>query len=160
MGVVTVPGKWIMFNKKLAEIIGYSKEELQNKSFEDITYLEDLDNDKQLLLDLVNKKIDTYSIQKRYVHKKGHLVYCTLNVSALQNKKGEVVSLIGQVVDITSEIKSKQALKESLNNLETLLDATTHVSIIETNLNGIATKFNKPIILKLKVLMYLYTKQN
>ncbi len=143
MGVVSIEGEWLMTNKNLSQIIGYSKEELLQLKSKDITHKDDLYNDTELLRELISKKRESYSVKKRYIHKNGKIVYCYLNVSLLTDKNGKPTSIIGQVVDITESVKSEKILKDTLNDLQNLLNATTHVSIIETDLNGIARKFNK-----------------
>ncbi|MEH6405742.1 MAG: PAS domain S-box protein, partial [Leeuwenhoekiella sp.] len=143
MGVVNLSGDWLMVNKNLSQIIGYSKEELLNLNFKDITHKDDLHNDVTLLKELVLHTRESYNIEKRYIHKNGKIVYCSLNVSAIIDENGKTVSLIGQVVDMSESIKAQRALKASLNELQSILNATTQVSIIETDLNGIIRKFNK-----------------
>jgi len=143
MGVVSIQGEWLMINKNLSQMIGYSKEELLQLRSKDITHKDDLYNDTELLLELINQERETYSVKKRYIHKNGEIVHCFLNVSLITDKYGIPTSVIGQVVDMTESIKSEQVLQNTLNDLQSLLAATTHVSIIETDLNGIARKFNK-----------------
>ncbi|MDO7173265.1 PAS domain S-box protein [Mariniflexile sp. AS56] len=143
MGVVSITGEWLMVNKNLSQMIGYSKKELLLLRSKDITHEDDLYNDTEFLKELISQKRESYSIKKRYIHKSGKIVYCYLNVSLLTDKYGKPTSLIGQVVDMTESIKSERVLQNTLNDLQSLLAATTHVSIIETDLNGIARKFNK-----------------
>ncbi|WP_142786339.1 PAS domain-containing hybrid sensor histidine kinase/response regulator [Changchengzhania lutea] len=143
MGVVSINGEWLMVNKNLSQMIGYSKEELLQLRSKDITHRDDLYNDTEFLRELINQERESYGINKRYIHKNGKIVYGFLNVSLLRDKYGKPTSLIGQVVDMTESVKSERVLKNTLNDLQNLLAATTHVSIIETDLNGIARKFNK-----------------
>jgi PAS domain S-box-containing protein len=143
MGVIDLDGNWLMVNKNLSQMIGYSKKELLKLRFRDIIHPKDLSNDTQLLGELINKQRESYSIQKRYIHKNGKIVYGYLNASALTDENGNITSLIGQVTDMTESIRSQRALKRTLNDLQNLLAATTQVSIIETDLKGIARKFNR-----------------
>ena len=143
MGVIGLDRQWIMYNNNLANMIGYSKEEFANLRFKDITYPEDYKNDSHLLEQLIKGEIDNYSIEKRYVHKDGHIVYCHFHVAGMYNEEGKVTSLIGQVVDMTETIIGRKALQQSLSDLQGLLDATTQVSIIETDLDLTIRKFNK-----------------
>ncbi|GAA4282468.1 PAS domain S-box protein [Gaetbulibacter aestuarii] len=143
MGVVTLDREWQMANKKLANIVGYTVEEFMELRFSEVTHPDDLKNDAEYLAEMLENKRDYYSVQKRYIHKNGQIVYGLLNVSCVRDEHGNISSLIGHVVDLTQQIKADQALKRSFNELQSLLNATTHVSIIETDLNGYARKFNK-----------------
>ena len=143
MAVVDLHGDWVMINKNLAQMVGYTSDELLDLSLEEITHPDDRANDVALFTDILNKKMDSYRIEKRYIHKNGRLVHCFLTVSALYDENGHINSLIGQVVDMTENIKDKKELQRSLRDLQVVLDATSEVVIIETDLNHIIRKFNK-----------------
>lgn len=143
MGVVSREGIWQMVNQNLASIFGYTKEEFIHKKSSELTHAEDLRKDSDMLKSLLEKKIESYSVEKRFIHKSGKTVYGLLSVSAVSDDEGNTLYLIGQVSDLTQRITSEKALEKSLNELESLMDATTHVSIIQTDLNGIVVKFNK-----------------
>ncbi|PHR98274.1 MAG: hybrid sensor histidine kinase/response regulator [Leeuwenhoekiella sp.] len=143
MAVVDLHGDWVLVNNNLAQMVGYTQEELWELSLAQITHEEDRDNDIKFFSEILNKKIDSYQIEKRYVHKNGQLVHCFLTVSALYDENGHISSLIGQVVDMTENIKAKKELQRSLNDMQVLLDATSEVIIIETDLNHVIRKFNK-----------------
>ncbi len=143
MGVVNLDGVWEMANKNLSKIIGLSREELMKSDFASITHPDDVHNDAELLKELIKGERESFSIGKRYIHKNGKIVHCILNVSSLKDENGYTHSLIGQIVDISDTVKSQKALQRSLKDLQSLLDATTQVSIIETDLKGSIKKFNK-----------------
>ncbi|WP_300441855.1 PAS domain S-box protein [Christiangramia sp.] len=143
MGVVSLEGEWQMVNQNLASIFGYTKEEFINKTSRELTHEDDLKKDSSNLRSLLNREIDTYSVEKRFIHKNGKTIFGILNVSTIVDDDGAPRYLIGQVNDITKRILFEQALQRSLNDLQSLMDATTHVSIIETDLHGIVQKFNK-----------------
>ncbi|SHI42247.1 PAS/PAC sensor hybrid histidine kinase [Arenibacter nanhaiticus] len=143
MGVIGLDREWVMFNNKLAEIIGYSKAEFRGVRFRDIIHPDDYKNDSHLIEQLVKGEIENYSIEKRYIHKNGHIVYCHFHVAGIYDEQEKVTSLIGQVVDMTETILGRKALQRSLNDLQGLLNATTQISIIETDLNLTVKKFNK-----------------
>ncbi|GGW22373.1 PAS domain-containing hybrid sensor histidine kinase/response regulator [Arenibacter certesii] len=143
MGVIGLDRKWVMFNNKLAEMIGYSKEEFTKLRFRDIIHPEDLTNDRHLIKKLIKGDIEKYSVEKRYIHKNGDIVHCHFHVAGIYDEEENVISLIGEVVDMTENILNQKALERSLNELKALMNATTQISIIETDLNLSIRKFNK-----------------
>jgi len=66
VGMVHVSRKGFVVrsNQKLCDILGYSKEELSGKNICDLTHLEDLDTDLRLMAQLIEGRIDHYSIEK------------------------------------------------------------------------------------------------
>ena len=143
MALVDLHGKWRNVNNNLAQMLGYTKEEILKLSYEEVTHPEDRENDLNKFKRIIKNEIDSYQTEKRYIHKNGNVVHCYLTVSGLKNENGHVSSLIGQVVDMTDEINAKKALEESLLDLQAVLDSTTQVIIIETDLNHVIQKFNK-----------------
>ncbi|HCW64793.1 MAG: PAS domain S-box protein [Leeuwenhoekiella sp.] len=143
MALVDLHGRWRSVNHNLAQMIGYTREELLQKSLSEITHPDDRENDAQLFSKIITKELTNYQIEKRYLHKNGSVVHCFLTVSGLFDEHGNVRSLIGQVVDMTDEIHAKRALQESLNEMRVILDSTTQVIIVETDLDHVIKKFNK-----------------
>ncbi|HBT09971.1 MAG TPA: hybrid sensor histidine kinase/response regulator, partial [Leeuwenhoekiella sp.] len=66
-----------------------------------------------------------------------------LNVSVVTDEQGTPLYLIGQISDLSKRVKAEQALQKSLTEFQQLMNATTKVSIMETNLDGIIQKFNR-----------------
>ncbi|TRZ44335.1 PAS domain S-box protein [Robertkochia solimangrovi] len=143
MALVSLEGRWLMVNNALGKMFGVSKEELLHRSMESLTHPEDANLDEVFIQELLDDSRQSYSIQKRYLHKDGSVIYGLLNVSLIRDHDGSPLYYIGQINDISRRVRSQEELQNSLSELQGLLNATTHVSIIETDLNGIARKFNK-----------------
>jgi PAS domain S-box-containing protein len=143
MAMVTLKGRLLKVNRNLAQTIGYSQEELLDRNFQEVTHPEDSETDLEFLNELVEHKRETYQIEKRYIHKNGSVIYGLLNVSLLRDSAGQPLYFVAQINDVTKNRAAKEALKQSLGELQSIMDATTQVIIIETDLNGIVQKFNK-----------------
>ncbi|RYJ40430.1 PAS domain-containing hybrid sensor histidine kinase/response regulator [Flavobacterium beibuense] len=143
MAMVGLDGTWLMVNKSLCNILGYTKDEFVKLTFQQITYKTDLDADLRLLHETLEGKRDTYSMEKRYLHKDGSIVYGLLNVSLIRDEENTPLYFISQINDITKRVKAKQELEASLKELQDLMNATTQVAIIEADTTGIVKKYNK-----------------
>ncbi|WP_419213461.1 PAS domain S-box protein [Maribacter sp. X9] len=143
MGVINLDGEWVMVNRNLLKMLGYSKQEFLKLNIKDIIHPEDHKNKTLFTNRFINKKIDYYSSEKRFLKKDGATVHCYLHVAAIHNTDRNDTTLICQIVDMSEQIKAKNDLKHSLDDLQGLLDATTQVLIIETDLNHVIKKFNK-----------------
>ncbi|MFD2101262.1 PAS domain S-box protein [Flagellimonas iocasae] len=119
MALVAKDGKFMDVNSSLCHSLGYSKDELLNLTFQDITHPEDLEIDLSFLNELVQGMRETYQIEKRYFDKGGQLVHVILTVTASRNIEGEISHFISQIVDISSRIKTE-------NKLKGLLELTTN----------------------------------
>ncbi|MCK0147464.1 PAS domain S-box protein [Arenibacter sp. F26102] len=114
MALVAKDGSWIDVNDSLCISLGYTRKELLKLTFQDITHPHDIDNDLNHLQPLLDGKGDSYQIEKRYIHKEGHIVYVVLTVTAVKDIEGNLSHFISQVMDISSKIESKKKSEELL----------------------------------------------
>lgn len=109
MAIVSTEGRWIEVNQEICRIVGYTREELLARDFQSITHPEDLERDVASVQRMLARKIQMHAIEKRYLHKDGHPVWCQLNVSLVWNPDGTPRHFISQIQDITQR---KQAEAE------------------------------------------------
>ena len=115
MALVSPDGKWLRVNKALCAFLGYSEGELLVADFQTITHADDLDKDLSLVMDVLEGRIATYQMEKRYLRKDGSVVWALLSVSLSRDADGEPICFISQVQDI-NEMKLRQ-MEESMNAL-------------------------------------------
>ena len=101
MAHVAPDGRWLRINGKLAEIVGYRREELLSLTFQDVTHPDNLEKDLEHVRRMLLGEIETYSMEKRYVRKDGRRVWVELTVSALRSGSGSLVCFVSVVEDIT-----------------------------------------------------------
>ncbi|KAM3099495.1 PAS domain S-box protein [Phormidesmis sp. 146-12] len=104
---VGLDGQWLRVNQKLCEIVGYSRQELLQKTFQEITYAADLEIDLAYFHQMLAGTIKTYAIEKRYIHKNGSLVWIHLTVSLVRDADDTPKYFISVVEDITSRKQSE-----------------------------------------------------
>ncbi|MGM0375303.1 MAG: PAS domain S-box protein [Bacteroidota bacterium] len=102
-------GNLLLANEKLAQITGYSLNELKTMSFLDVTHPEDVKDDEELFGQLINGEIDSYDLMKRYIRKDGQEVWGELKVSTVCDDEGNKL-VIGMVEDRTEEKKAREEL--------------------------------------------------
>ena len=117
---VALDGKWLKVNQKLCQIVGYTKEELLQKTFQDITYPDDLNTDLNYVRQIFAGEIQTYSMEKRYVHKNGECIWINLTVSLVKNSDGEPDYLISVIEDISDRKNLELSLQKTFKRLSNL----------------------------------------
>lgn len=127
-------GRWIRVNRRVCGLVGYSNDELARKSFQEITHPEDLDSDVWHVRRLLAGDAESYSIEKRYLHKKGSVVWGNLTVSVARDAAGKVEYFIAVVVDITERKAQQLALERSEARLRRIF-ASNVVGMIRWDLD-------------------------
>ena len=122
MALISAEGKWKEVNEALCSIIGYSHAELSALTFQDINHWVDLETDLKLLNELIEEKRQSYQMEKRYVHKDGHIVWVFLAVSMVKDQYEKIVHFISQIQDITEQKLAEKALLAKRKLLKTIID--------------------------------------
>lgn len=115
-------GRWLMVNRKLCEIVGYSQKELVGMSFQEITHPEDLIADKELARRMMARELDEKTREKRYRHKNGYYIWVNLTSSLVRDENGKPKYYSTVVEDISR----RKQIEEELLHLASH-DALTHL---------------------------------
>ena len=110
---LALDGRWLRVNPKLCEILGYSREEMLQRRFQDITHPDDLQANLELGRQLIPGKIGSYSLEKRYVRNDGGIVWCNLTVALARDDDGQPNFFIAVIEDITDRKLAEDALRKS-----------------------------------------------
>lgn len=119
LALVSPTGRWLRVNEALCQIVGYTEKELLETTFQTITHPEDLETDLGLLAQTLRGEIGTYQIDKRYIHRRGHLVWIRLDVSLHRDATtGQPRHFISQVQDITEQRRAEAQLHQAKEEAE------------------------------------------
>jgi PAS domain S-box-containing protein len=108
---VAPDGRWLRVNGKLCQIVGYRREELTQKTFQDITEAADLATELQYVRQMLAGEIQSYSMEKRYLRKDGEAVWVNLTAALVREASGEPKYFVSVVEDISERKKLEEALR-------------------------------------------------
>lgn len=115
---VGLAGQWLRVNRKLCEIVGYSPEELTQKTFQDITHEPDLAQDLEHVRQLLAGECQTYAMEKRYIHAQGHLIWIKLTASLVRDQAQSPQYFIAVIEDIEARKQAELSLRQSEARLQ------------------------------------------
>ncbi len=113
IALVAPDGRWIKVNRALCELLGYTPEELQAKTFQEVTHPDDLQIDLNYVRQMLAGEILSYQMEKRYFKKSGRLVWIWLSVSLVRDSEGQPLYFISQIQDITERKRAEEELKHA-----------------------------------------------
>ena len=106
-------GRWLLLNDRFCEFLGYSEEELRDKTFLDITHPDDRDASLAAVRRLLSGECSSWQIEKRYIRKNGTAVWARLFTSLVRDQLNEPQYFISIVEDITEQKLAEERLRDS-----------------------------------------------
>lgn len=116
-------GRWLRVNRKICDIVGYTREELLDTTFCCITHPDDVQRDLGYVERMLSGQIQTYSCEKRYRHKNGAIVWVNVTVSLVRDAAGQPKYFISAIEDIGDRKRVEASLRESEERFRTLADS-------------------------------------
>ena len=133
MAVTSVDKRWLEVNDRLCEILGYSREELAQKTGPHLTYPDDVEPNLRLFNPLLAGEIEHFTLNKRYLKKDGSIVHATIHTRAFRKDDGTIDHIVTLVEDITARKQAEEALRRSEERLR-LAQQVARVGTFEWNI--------------------------
>ena len=114
-------GSFVFCNKRLADLFGYSLEEMQTKSIQSIVHPADLDR----VLKMHHGRIQGRKVPSKYefmgIKRNGDLMYLEIDAIALK-EGGKIIGTRSYIWDITQRKKAEEAIRSSEERLKLLFE--------------------------------------
>jgi two-component system cell cycle sensor histidine kinase/response regulator CckA len=112
MALSALDGSFVQVNDRLAEMLGYSVEELMRMKIVAITHPEDIGDDLEFTSQFRDGTRDEYEREKRYIRKDGSIMWGHLSASLIRGYDGAPTHVVAHVQDVTKQ-KEASLLFES-----------------------------------------------
>jgi two-component system, cell cycle sensor histidine kinase and response regulator CckA len=103
MALTTLDGTFVQVNDRLAEMLGYSVQELTRLGVRGITHPRDIEEDMAYAEQMRSREIDSYQREKRYLCKDGSVLWAELTVSLVRGYDDTPTHVVSHVQDITAQ---------------------------------------------------------
>ena len=123
-------GQFVRINQAYCNIVGYTNEEMLCANFQSITHPDDLQNDLDNMRLLLAGAIRTFTMEKRYYHKDGSIVWVNLTVSPMWHVGAEPDYHIAVVEDITERKRVEEKLRESEARFRSLFESSNAIMML------------------------------
>ena len=139
---VSIDGTFLHVNEQLCHIMGYSKEELMSRTFMDITHEENLEISLEYRRLLLEGKIENFTMEKKYRHKNGSIIFANLTSSLVRNSEGEPNYFVSVFQDITERRLTELKVELQAAKLNAIIESSSHlIWTVDSRIK--LTSFNK-----------------
>jgi PAS domain S-box-containing protein len=137
MIVATPDLRVVRVNRALCEMLGYTEDELLASNFWHLTHPEDIEPNRTLMQRALAGEFETYALERRYVHKDGHVIWGHLHGSLARDEAGIPRYFVSQIQDITE----RMAADDVRGRLAAIV-ASAEDAVISSALDGAITSWN------------------
>jgi PAS domain S-box-containing protein len=109
-------------NAAMIAMTGYSPDEFFQKSGAELSYSEDANIGIQELKDVLDGKLNTYQIEKRYIRKDGQIYWVRLTNSVVRTPDGKPEYFVTMVEDINERKHATEELRKSQARFQAIFD--------------------------------------
>ncbi len=133
-------GNQVFMNNAGYRILEVSPEEVLGRQWSIWIHPEDMEKSYKKFMEMIEKGVDIFSFENRYVSKSGKVINLLHNIRVLRNEKGEIIGTQGIARDITERKRVEESLKLFSEAVEGAPDG---VQIVD--LDGYITYSNRAV---------------
>ena len=115
-------GKITRTNNYFCQMTGYTAQELESMTAADLTYPDDISDSRDKIKQLYTGKIDSFTIEKRYLRKDGSNFWATTAVTLIQNPVEDSPRCLAVVQDIRDRKAAELALQDSQTRFQRMTE--------------------------------------
>ncbi len=112
----------IAINDAFIKMTGYSREESTHLSGADLTYPPDASIGEKERQAVIENELDVYQIEKRYMHKDGHIFWVRITTSVVREADGAAKYMLSMTEDIDERKRKNEELRESEARFRSMFD--------------------------------------
>ncbi|MGZ3845028.1 MAG: PAS domain S-box protein [Flavisolibacter sp.] len=122
MALVLPGGSFQRVNKELCKMLGYTEAELLATTFQQITHPGDLNEDVDYHARTLNNEMNSFQVEKRYIHRNGSTVWAHVSVSLVRDTDGRPLFFVSQVEDIGERKRQEAIILHEKNLSDTMIN--------------------------------------
>jgi len=115
-------GRWLRFNNRTHEALGYTRREMEGKSWQDFVHPEDVAERQAQFAKIYRGEIDSLSGVSRYRHKNGSTLYVQATLACARLPDGRPEFYLATGIDITQKTESDRVLALRAGLLEKMAE--------------------------------------
>ncbi|AFY37917.1 multi-sensor signal transduction histidine kinase [[Leptolyngbya] sp. PCC 7376] len=119
---IALEGNFLLINQAFCNMLGYEQAEIQQFHWFELTHPDDLENCFALMDQMFRGDITNMILEKRYIHKQGHLVWVKVIISFIYDVAGKPESILTLLEDISAYKAATTELAHTQNRYEDLVN--------------------------------------
>ncbi|MBP7687137.1 MAG: PAS domain S-box protein [Thermoflexales bacterium] len=134
--LVSTTGQFLQVNSALCQMLAYSAEELQAKTFSEVTHPADVALGQDYFRRTLAGELDSVSFEKRYLRRDGTPIWVIVSSSLIRDAQGQPSHFISEMQDISERKLAELALRDSEEKYRQLFELESDALFLIDNSTG------------------------
>ena len=126
MALFNTDGEYVRVNGALCTLLGRPEAELLGRRDQEFTHPDDRQADLDAAFHILEGRMQTHQVEKRFLHPDGSEVCVIANLTFLRDEDGRALSWVGQFQDITARRAAEEALRTERDVSQAVIEAMDH----------------------------------
>lgn len=144
MFILSLEGRIIDVNRKLCQLLGRSSDEFKATEPFTLVHPDDRSRDIANAVRAFGGEIDAWSGEKRMLHADGSVIWVLETVTLVRGERGEPIQFVTQVIDISHQKETEEALRDNEARFTFLADGMS-IGIVEIDRRGTIASANRAL---------------
>lgn len=129
---LNVAGRFLYANPDCCRFFGMTEEELLRKTYFELTYPDDLAQEEKYWKKLLNRDIEDFKLQKRFINNLNQITWAQEKVSIVEDQRRDPKYLVLVIHNINDLKKAENKLEENIRYYQSVLENSFDgVSIVD-----------------------------
>jgi PAS domain S-box-containing protein len=121
--LMSMDGRFLEVNDKLCEVLDTPRSELLGRNYRELTHPDDRADEDRLLKRLLERRLTSYAVEKRYLRPAGGEVWVRTTSSLALDRQGRAMYRISMVEDISLRKLAEEAVRDSEARKSAMLES-------------------------------------
>ena len=135
-------GQYLQANRPFCEITGLDPDEVTAATYNNVTHPDDVQESKDQITRMIAGEIRSFTIEKRYLHKDGSIVWANLTASPLWQPGETPENYIVVIQEMSDRRSAQEALQQSEQKYRTLHEKMMDAFVL-SDMQGHIVEFNR-----------------
>ncbi len=134
--LVSTTGRFLRANAALCRMLAYTEEELQARTFSEITHPADVAVGQDYFRRVLAGELDSVSYEKRYLRRDGTPLWAIVSSSLIRDAQGQPAYFVSEMQDISERKHAELALRDSEEKYRQLFALESDALFLIDNITG------------------------